>query len=109
MNKLIASIVLASASLNAVACKDSLSFEADKQKHFAVSVALGAAGRTLSDDPYKAFAIGIAPGIAKEVYDIKYGCASVYDLAWDALGVGVGLTGTNIIIRHNFIGYKTPF
>lgn len=93
-------------SFPAFACKDSFSFSQDKQKHFAVSAALGAGASLAIDNPYKAFGVAMIPGVAKEVYDIKYGCASFQDLLWDAIGAGIGVATTNVIIRHNFIGFK---
>lgn len=109
MIKHLVTISLALSSLSAHACKDNFEFAKDKQQHFAVSAALGSAARTLTDDLYKGFAIGITPGIAKEVYDIRNGCVSGYDLFWDSVGVIAGFYGTGIVIKHNFIGYTTPF
>lgn len=101
---------LASEAMPAHACKDSMAFTPDKQKHFAGSVVLGAAARTVTADPAKAFALGMAPGVAKELVDMTgRGCPSLHDLAWDAAGVGFGLYTTNWIIGPGKVIFHTEF
>lgn len=114
MNKL--ALILATGLListgKAQACKDTWQFTQDKQKHFAVSFALGAGARLVTEDTTAAFLLGLAPGVLKEIADARdpaNHCASLVDLAYDALGVAVGVAGSNWVIRHNFVGYRTSF
>jgi len=44
------------------------------------------------------FTVGVTLGIAKEVYDIKYGDPSIEDLAADIIGAGLGA----VVIRIRF-------
>lgn len=108
--RLMAALLL-SCSGAAMACQDSMAFAADKQKHFAASMAIGAGARLLTDDTTLAFSAGLGIGLLKELADARSrtGCASVQDLAYDALGTALGVYGTHWIIRHNFIGYRTVF
>lgn len=80
---------------------DSLEFESDKQKHFLVSVALGAASaaaaRERGEAPCDAAAIGVTftvvIGAGKEYYDRRYKSThhwSWQDLFWDFTGAAVG-------------------
>ncbi|HET9985447.1 MAG TPA: hypothetical protein VFQ38_17730 [Longimicrobiales bacterium] len=78
----------------------------DKLKHFFMSFAItsvgyGVARLALDHGPavVAASAGGALAGIGKEAYDARTGGdASVGDLAWDALGIGVG-TALNTQIR----------
>lgn len=91
---------------------DTLQFTKDKQDHLAVSAVIGAASRLVIDDPYVAFGVAMVPGVAKEIYDMHHKdhhTASWQDLAFDAIGAAIGVTGTHLVIRHNFIGYTTRF
>jgi uncharacterized protein YfiM (DUF2279 family) len=74
-------------------------FAEDKLKHFAVSfvftslAASGARAAGLERGPSLAAgaATGFGLGVAKELRDLRSpesGRASLYDLAWDAMGVG---------------------
>lgn len=101
---------LACEATDAMACKDSMAFTQDKQKHFAVSTVLGASARAVTADPAKAFALGIAPGVAKELVDMTgRGCASWNDMAWNAAGVGLGLYTTNWIIGPGKVIFFSEF
>ena len=95
----------------ALACKDNMAFRADKQVHFAASAAIGSAALLITEDTRIAMATGIGIGLAKEIADAhsSTGCSSVHDLAYDVLGTAFGTYGTNWIIRHDFIGYRTSF
>jgi len=99
-------IPLIGLSFSAHACKDTFNFTEDKQKHAAVSFVLGAASAAVIEDKKYAFGVAMLPGIAKEVYDIRNGCASIQDLLYDAVGAYVGVQTTNFIIRKNFVGYN---
>jgi putative lipoprotein len=75
-------------------------FGPDKALHFAVSAAVAGAGygatTALTDDRWKAFAVGggaaLALGALKEAYDATgRGDPSWKDFAWDAIGAAVGL------------------
>lgn len=84
------------------ACRaDSLRFEEDKQKHFFVSLALGAASaaaaREHGADGCRAAGIGITftmtIGAGKEYYDRRYKDShrwSWQDLVWDFAGAALG-------------------
>lgn len=95
---------------SAHACKDTMQFTQDKQKHVAVSSAIGAVSRSLIDDNKTAFAVALVPGIAKELHDMSgNGCASFKDMAYNAIGAAIGVASANWVIRRNFIGYRTEF
>lgn len=83
----------------------------DKAKHFAVSAGLGFAAGFVTNDPYKQFALGMAPGLAKEVYDSRKGGSgfSVKDLAWDAAGVYVGMRVHGLVVTPRKITYTKEF
>lgn len=94
--KHILAISLTLLSSQVFACKDSLSPQPDKIKHFAVEAALGTISGSIIEDKYLASAVALVPGVAKEIYDLKNPqshCASYYDLAWDLAGV---ITGVNL-------------
>ncbi len=95
---------------SAHACKDTMQFTQDKQKHFTVSAAIGAVSRSMIDDNKTALAVALVPGIAKELHDMRgNGCASFKDMAYNAIGAAIGVASVNWIIRHDFIGYRKEF
>lgn len=88
--------------------------EPDKQKHFAVSAAIGAAAKVSGYSNTQALIIATAPGIIKEAYDHKYGTGwSNRDMVANILGVCVGVYSTNWIVTHSrgttTIGYQLEF
>jgi putative lipoprotein len=80
----------------------------DKAAHLAGSAMLGAVATIITDNDQAAFALALAPGFAKEVYDSRRGGTgfSWRDLAADALGAYIGVKFGGLIIRPNFIGYQ---
>lgn len=95
---------------SAHACKDNMQFAPDKQKHLAVSAAIGAISRTMIEDNKTAFVVALVPGIAKELHDMSgNGCASISDMAYNAIGAAIGVASVNWVIRHDFIGYRMEF
>ncbi|WP_374488621.1 hypothetical protein [Zoogloea sp.] len=83
----------------------------DKAKHFAVSAALGAGATRLDPDPWIAFGLALAPGVAKEVYDSTRDCNrfSWRDLAWDAVGAAVGVHLGNWVLGPSSVSYVRSF
>ncbi len=69
----------------------------DKAKHLGLSAALVGSVYCIGasqgfDNPAAAAGLGLGVGLAKELWDMKAKREfSLKDLAWDALGVGVGL------------------
>ena len=84
----------------------------DKNKHFAVSLALGGLASSVTDSKPKAFMLAMAPGIAKELYDMKQtgNRFSYKDVVWDAVGAYAGIT-TGFYIKKNgvYLEYTTQF
>lgn len=75
-------------------------FGADKALHFSVSAgisgaAYGFSGLAFTTRPPRfvfGVSLALAAGVGKELYDLAgYGDPSWRDLAWDALGAGVGV------------------
>lgn len=76
---------------------------ADKKMHFAVSATLGfAAINQWPDEPGKAFALAMVPGLLKELSDAQRGGAgfSGKDLAADALGAALGVAAGRWLIAR---------
>ena len=83
-------------------------FGADKALHFSASALLAGGGYALGAWGFEATyprlllgaGVGLAAGVGKELVDLAgYGDPSWRDLAWDALGVGVGVTAAWLIDR----------
>lgn len=81
---------------------------ADKALHFTASALAAGGGYGLAAVAWQApsvrvfvaAGVGIAAGVGKELIDLAgYGDPSWRDLAWDALGVGVGVTVAWLIDR----------
>lgn len=109
MNKLLLALTLSLASIHASACSDSLSFAADKQKHFIGSAGLGLASEVYFQDKTKAFFAVMSIGATKEIYDkvSGKGCASGYDMLYNAIGAGVGIyTGSWFITPNKIVYFK---
>lgn len=105
---IIAAIIMMASSAHA--CSDSMRFTQDKQKHFAVSAALGVVARSVTDNKASAFGLALIPGIAKEAYDTTgKGCTSINDMAWNAIGAAVGVYSTNWIIGPKRVVYRMEF
>lgn len=87
----------------------------DKVKHFGVSVALGIAATNLTTNKTTAFALSVAPGLAKELYDSRQpgNKFSYKDLAWDAIGAYVGIHAGFYLHKlpggGMSVGYNTNF
>lgn len=108
MKALIFAIIALSSSAHA--CSDSMQFTQDKQKHFAVSAALGVVARSVTDNNTAAFGLALIPGVAKEVYDATgKGCTSINDMAWNAIGAAVGVYSTSWIIGPKRVVYRMEF
>ncbi len=78
----------------------------DKAQHIQVSAVAGAIGSAMFREDkawsWSAFAVGMAPGVAKELYDSRKGGSgwSNKDLAADALGAAFGVTvGQQVVMR----------
>ncbi|MFO0604220.1 MAG: hypothetical protein U0324_13645 [Polyangiales bacterium] len=83
-------------------------FGADKALHFTASALIAGGGYALGAGCFEATAprvllgagLGLAAGVGKELVDLAgYGDPSWRDLAWDALGVGVGVTAAWLVDR----------
>ena len=98
MKKLIALLLLISTS-----CIGQI--QQDKLLHLSGCYIVSATTTTLLLDRYPerkaariGFAVGVGVGIAKEIYDIKYGTPSAGDLVADIIGAGLGA----VVIRIRF-------
>ena len=111
MKKLILALVLSAVSMSSFACKDSLAFSSDKQKHLALSAGIGFASELYFGDKTKAFVASTLVTASKEVYDgvSGKGCASVNDMIYNAIGAGVGIYSGSLLISPNKIVYFKEF
>ena len=98
MKKLIALLLLISTS-----CIGQI--QQDKLLHLSGCYIVSSTTTTLLLDRYSerkaariGFAVGVGVGIAKEIYDIKYGTPSAGDLVADIIGAGLGA----VVIRIRF-------
>ena len=110
MKKILITMLMALA-IPAMACttKDAWTGP-DKNKHFAVGVAMGTAGTLVFKDPKPAFITASLVGLGKEIYDSRgHGTCSFQDFAVTALGAGVGAYGTAWIVTPKFVGYAKAF
>ena len=87
---------------------------ADKPKHFAVSAVSAATVEGLfanSLSPLQRFGLAMAPGVAKELADMRRGGSgfSGKDLVADAIGAASGMALHGLIIRPGFIGFQLKF
>lgn len=82
----------------------------DKQKHFAVSAALGAGASAITDSDNAAVALALVPGLAKELYDSRSGGTgfSWRDMVANAAGAYLGVKLGGLIIRPRFVGVSIP-
>lgn len=83
----------------------------DKYKHAAVSAGLGMVARSQIADPWRAWAIAMAPGVAKEVYDARKGGTgfSFADLVADGVGAYVGVQLGGLIFTRHTVTYTRSF
>jgi putative lipoprotein len=84
----------------------------DKQLHFGVSLALGAAARQLApNNELAAFGAAMVPGLVKELIDKSQegNHFSAKDLVANALGAYVGVKVGGLLIQHNRITYTKEF
>ena len=111
MKKLTLTLVLSAASIQSFACKDSLAFTTDKQKHLALSAGIGFASELYFGDKTKAFVASTLVTASKEVYDevSGKGCASVNDMIYNAVGAGIGVYTGSWFIAPNKIFYFKEF
>lgn len=111
MKKLILGLVLSSVITSSFACKDSLAFTQDKQKHLALSAGIGFASELYFGDKTKAFVASTLVTASKEVYDgvSGKGCASVNDMIYNAVGAGIGIYTGSWFITPNKIFYFKEF
>lgn len=109
MKKLILPLLLAAVSMSSFACKDSLAFTSDKQKHLALSAGIGFASELYFGDKTKAFVASTLVTASKEVYDgvSGKGCASVNDMIYNMVGSGIGIyTGSWFITPNKIVFFK---
>lgn len=111
MKKLILTLVLSAASIQSFACKDSLAFTEDKQKHLALSAGIGFSSELYFRDKTDAFVASTIVTASKEVYDkvSGKGCASVNDMIYNAVGAGIGIYTGSLFIAPNKIFYFKEF
>jgi VanZ family protein len=84
----------------------------DKWLHAGGSAGLGVVAATLTEDRKRAWALAMAPGVAKELYDARPGGTgfSVPDLIADGVGAYLGVRlGGRLIIKRRHIVYSRPF
>lgn len=79
----------------------------DKTQHAAISALIGSVAGAAVKDKASAFALAIAPGVVKELYDAQHPkthTASWKDLAADAVGAAIGVyVGGCAVSAHSFI------
>lgn len=111
MNKFILALVLSVVTIPSFACKDSLAFTEDKQKHLALSATIGFASELYFRDKTDAFVASTLVTASKEVYDkvSGKGCASVNDMIYNAVGAGIGIYTGGLFIAPNKIVYFKEF
>lgn len=83
----------------------------DKIAHASVSATLGSTARILVDDPWKAWAIAMAPGLVKELYDSRKGGTGfgVGDLIADGIGAAVGVKVAGLSLKRRGFVYTRKF
>jgi uncharacterized protein YfiM (DUF2279 family) len=99
-------------SCSARACPDDRWLAQDKGKHFATSAVLAAGVTAVTRSELTGFAVSFGLGLAKEAYDSRHPgrhCASVRDLAADALGAYVGAKGAGWIVLPQKGGFSFMF
>lgn len=109
MNKLILALTLSFASIPCIACSDNISFAQDKQKHVIGSGGIGLLSELYFEDKTLAFVTTLSIGLTKEIYDkvSGKGCASGYDMLYNAIGAGVGIyTGSWFITPNKIVYFK---
>lgn len=84
----------------------------DKKMHAGVSAIIGFAARQQwPNEPGKAFAVALVPGVIKELSDGRR--ASAKDMVANALGAAVGVYAGGWLVRysngHTTISYSTEF
>lgn len=111
MNKFILALVLSVVTIPSFACKDSLAFTEDKQKHLALSGVIGFTSELYFRDKTDAFVASTLVTASKEVYDkvSGKGCASVNDMIYNAVGAGIGIYTGSWFITPNKIFYFKEF
>ena len=111
VNKLILALLLSITSIPSFACKDSLAFTPDKQKHLALSAGIGFTSELYFGDKTKAFVASTLATASKEVYDgvSGKGCASVNDMIYNVVGAGIGIYTGSWFISPNKIVYFKEF
>jgi len=92
-------------------CPDDLVFRADKQKHFAGSVAMAGAGAAATGNKLAGFLASAAVGAGIELHDSKHPgkCGSWQDFAYDLAGSLVGVAGYHWLISPNRIFFHKEF
>lgn len=86
----------------------------DKPKHVAASAISAVVVESIfaEDLPVLArFTIAMLPGAIKEMSDSRRGGSGISgkDFVANALGVGFGMAGYHIIVRHNYVGVELKF
>lgn len=83
----------------------------DKKKHFAVGAAIGAAG-TVAFGQRGGFALGVAAGAAKELYDLRHRDrhdVSGKDFAVTAVGALAGSALPGLVLGPHYVGMVVDF
>ena len=102
-------IVLSAVALAPVACQAGP--HDDKVKHAIVSAGLGFAAAHVTNDPAKRWALALAPGFAKEVYDSRPGGTGFdwKDMAANAAGAYIGMKVHGLVVTPRSIHYTWSF
>ena len=83
---------------------------APKTEHVVFSAAFGVAAAALVDNKAEAFALAMAPGVAKELYDRSRGGKFNWaDIGRDAVGAYVGVQLGGWAFSKNRVTYSTSF
>ena len=107
-------LLLAAALISSTAFAEDRWMGPDKIEHVAVSAVSAVVVESLFSEtlhPLARFGLAMAPGVIKELSDMRAGGSgfSGKDIAADALGVLSGMAFHGLVIRPNYVGINLKF